>query len=127
MFSTILHGVNSTSVLLCAWDFCSCWFLFLSSGVVNRTLSHICGRLYLPMFLLVLGLLILMYMDLFCFIHNFTEPMLTFTALMFSKHLKQFFMINHFQQFLILNNKVMYRHKKICLIHNQKIKDKMKQ
>ena len=35
-------------------------YLVFSSGMENRTLSQICGRLYLPMFLLRVGLLTLM-------------------------------------------------------------------
>ena len=60
--STIfLLGAEGTSLLLCAWDTCyPCLFFILSFGMVNRTLSHIFGRLYLPMFLLRVGLLTLM-------------------------------------------------------------------
>ena len=53
MFSIVLPGVDDTSVVLCTWDSCySCWLLILSSGVINRTLSHICDRLHLTRFLL---------------------------------------------------------------------------
>ena len=39
--STIPLGVDDTS-LMCTWGFCChCWFLALSSGLVNKTLSHI--------------------------------------------------------------------------------------
>ena len=37
-------------------------FFSLSSGIVNKILSHMCGRLYFPMFLFRLGLLTLMNM-----------------------------------------------------------------
>ena len=42
MFSyTILLGVDGNSVVLHTQNsYCSCWFLILSSGVVNRTLSQ---------------------------------------------------------------------------------------
>ena len=62
--STIILGIDNTQeifplqyflmklapvFLLYAWDSCcSCWFLILSYGVVNRTLLQICGMLYLP-------------------------------------------------------------------------------
>ena len=39
-----------------------CDYLVFSSGMANRTLFQMCGRLYLPMFLLRVGLLTLMYM-----------------------------------------------------------------
>ena len=39
-----------------------CVYLVFSSGMANRTLFQMCGRLYLPMFLLRVGLLTLMYM-----------------------------------------------------------------
>ena len=58
MFSSTKDLIATTSVVVCAWDSCwSCWLLILSSWMVSRTLSHICGRLYLPMFLLRIGLL----------------------------------------------------------------------
>ena len=37
-------------------------FFSLSSGIVNKILSHMCGRLYFPMFLFRVGLLTLMNM-----------------------------------------------------------------
>ena len=37
-------------------------YLVFSSGMANGTLFQMCGRLYLPMFLLRVGLLTLMYM-----------------------------------------------------------------
>ena len=40
------------------------YFVF-SSDMENRTLSHICGRLYLPIFLLRVGLLTLIYIATF--------------------------------------------------------------
>ena len=46
--------------VLCA---CPVSLLILRSGVLNRTLSHIWWRLYLPIFLLCVGLLTLMYID----------------------------------------------------------------
>ena len=62
IFSSTKLLVASTSVVLCDWySCCSWWLLTLSSGVVNRTLSHICGRLYSLMFLL--RLLTLMQID----------------------------------------------------------------
>ena len=36
-------------------------YSFFNSGIVNRTLSQMCGRLYFPIFLLRVGLLALMY------------------------------------------------------------------
>ena len=39
-----------------------CTYLVFSSVMANRTLFQMCGRLYLPMFLLRVGLLTLMYM-----------------------------------------------------------------
>ena len=39
-----------------------CTYLVFSSGMANRTLFQMCGRLYLPMFLFRVGLLPLMYM-----------------------------------------------------------------
>ena len=42
---------------------CPLSLLILRSGVLNRTLSHIWWRLYLPTFLLSVGLLTLMYID----------------------------------------------------------------
>ena len=37
-------------------------FFSLSSGIVNKILSHMCGRLYFPMFLFRVGLLTLINM-----------------------------------------------------------------
>ena len=39
-----------------------CIYLVFSPGMANRTLFQMCGRLYLPMFLLRVGSLTLMYM-----------------------------------------------------------------
>ena len=39
----------------------NCTYLVFSSGMANRTLFQMCGRLYLSMFLLRVGMLILMY------------------------------------------------------------------
>ena len=38
------------------------YFIIFSSGIVNSILSHICGRLYFPMFLFRVGLLTLINM-----------------------------------------------------------------
>ena len=38
------------------------YFFIFSSGIVNSILSHICGRLYFPMFLFRVGLLTLINM-----------------------------------------------------------------
>ena len=50
-------------VMLCVLD--NVLIIIWSSEVLTRTPSHICGRLYLPMFLLRMGLFTLMYMDSF--------------------------------------------------------------
>ena len=50
--------MNLAQLLLC-YNYS---FLILSPGMVNRTLSHICGRLYLPVFQFRVGLFTLMYM-----------------------------------------------------------------
>ena len=65
MFSpTILLALDGTGVELCSWDSCSSWwFLTLSSGVVNRTLSHIRGGLYIPVFLFRVRLLTVTRID----------------------------------------------------------------
>ena len=41
-----------TSDILCTCSSSSYWFFILSSQMVNRTTSHICDKLSLPMFLL---------------------------------------------------------------------------
>ena len=61
MFSTILPGLDGIGLELCARY--SCLFSTVSSGVLNRTLSHMCSRLHFPMFLVRVGLLTLMKMD----------------------------------------------------------------
>ena len=61
LYSTILPVIDGTGVVLYTWGSC----LFFISGVVNRSLSHIWGRCYLPMLLLMLGLLALIKMDFF--------------------------------------------------------------
>ena len=38
-------------------------YFFFNSGMENRILSQICGRLYFPIFLFRVGLLTLMYID----------------------------------------------------------------
>ena len=38
-------------------------YFFFNSGMENRILSQICGRLYFPIFLFGVGLLTLMYID----------------------------------------------------------------
>ena len=38
-------------------------YFFFNSGMENRILSQICGRLYFPIFLLRVGLFTLMYID----------------------------------------------------------------
>ena len=48
---------NIALMLLC----CIFYLLILSSGMVNRTLSQICGRLYFPIFLFRVGLFTLIY------------------------------------------------------------------
>ena len=59
MFPAILCVLNALDG---ASMFCACLGLYvlvgvfiLSSGVFNRTPSHICGGLYLPLFLLRMG------------------------------------------------------------------------
>ena len=51
----------------CCWCYVICYFFIFSSGIVNSILSHICGRLYFPMFLFRVGLLTLMNMA-FCMV-----------------------------------------------------------
>ena len=48
---------NLALMLLC----CKYYLLILSSGVVNKTLSQMCGRLYFPTFLFMMGLFTLIY------------------------------------------------------------------
>ena len=60
-FSAILPVLDGTGEDLSAW--CSCLFLTLSSGFLNRIPSHICSRLNFAMFLLRVGLFTLMKMD----------------------------------------------------------------
>ena len=49
------------------------YFVF-SSGVENRTLSQMCGRLYLPIFLLRVGLWTLMYIFLLLWSWPYSSP-----------------------------------------------------
>ena len=67
------HRCYCTEVLLlCSWMeknlalmilCCINSLLILSSGMVNRTLSRMCGRLYFPIFLFRVGLFTLMYIS----------------------------------------------------------------
>ena len=59
LFSTILLVLDGTSVKICTCCWYSCRFLILSSWVLSRTPSKMCGRLYLTMFLLRVGFFIL--------------------------------------------------------------------
>ena len=63
----------------------SMMYFNLSSGMLNRTSSHICGRWYLPTFLLRDGLLTLMYRAYFITLlrfWSFLPTMLKFSTLM---------------------------------------------
>ena len=67
MFSPILYVpdvLDVASDVLCAYCVCisSCWFLIMSSGVLNKTLSPMCSSLYSPMFLFRRGLFTLIKM-----------------------------------------------------------------
>ena len=59
------HRCYGAEILLLVMHRCyyaDCHYLVFSSGMANRTLFQMCGRLYLPMYLLRVGLLTLMYM-----------------------------------------------------------------
>ena len=58
----------------CAWDYLLILLLFiywfiLNSRVECRTLSHLCGRLYLPMILFIVGLFTLIYITYILYIY----------------------------------------------------------
>ena len=54
---------------------CACLFN-LRPGVLSKTLSHVWGKLNLPMFLFNVGLLILMYMDSLIFLAKLCPSLL---------------------------------------------------
>ena len=70
------------------WHFCcyvhlKLWLaLEFSSWVVKRSLSHMCGRLSFPMFLLRVGLFILMQMDSFMVLASLPTMFKSSTAVM---------------------------------------------
>ena len=57
----VLRGASDFLYNYMGW--CSHRCLILTSRVLTRTPAHIWGRLYLPLFLFRVGLLILLYMD----------------------------------------------------------------
>ena len=67
----VLDAVDGAIDVLCTCSLSSCWFFILSPGVLNRTPSHMFGRLYYPMFLLRVGLFILIKMDSFMVLARF--------------------------------------------------------
>ena len=56
---------------------CTCLFK-LRPGVLSKTLTHMCGKLNLPIFLLNVGLLILINMDPLMFLAKPCPPSLLF-------------------------------------------------
>ena len=57
-----VHYIYLVNLIMAEMLLCSCIYLVFSSGMVNRNLFQMCGRLYLPMFLFRVGLLTVMYM-----------------------------------------------------------------
>ena len=61
-----IHYLVIYIYFFCEHNWCYCYvmyyFFIFSSGIVNSILSHICGRLYFPMFLFRVGLLTLINM-----------------------------------------------------------------
>ena len=56
---------NLAQMLLCIFIVLTHFFNF-SSGIVSKILSQMCGRLYFPVFLLMVGLFTLNYLLKFC-------------------------------------------------------------
>ena len=67
LFSAILYVLDIYMALMMFVCTCFCWhshwLLILSSSMLNRTQSHMCVRLYLPMFLIRVRLIILIKID----------------------------------------------------------------